>query len=1257
MTSTHGTMAPSSVPSVCALAAVLLALAGCGGGDDAPAATANAAPVAAFTAADSVVAGTPLALDASAASDADGDSLTYSWDFGNGQRGGGKQIAALFADAGDHIVRLTVGDGRGGIASTERVVTVTAGPAAAGSVAALVVVRDASGALLSGVTVVNVAGGTAGLSGADGRTSVSVDRAVSATLRFSKSGYADQFKAFVLPASAESGYLEVVMTPRMAAATLADAAAGGTIDGSDGARVSFEAGSLVDAAGAPVVGAVQVAITPIDVAANARAFPGKFEGTRPSGQQGLIESYGTAEFILTQDGSPVQLAPGRKATIEIPIFTAKNRDGSAVKEGDVFPLWSLNERSGTWIEEGSGRVVAAASPSGLALRGDVTHFSWWNHDQFLFPLARPKPRCLVDTNADGNLEDLTGTGHCWHAGTGPEQPTPFAPFSAGSGRKVILAEPRTQRIPTWIAEDFTPAEGGKVLLVPADLDITFRSYAKNGTLFGTTVVRLGADVEQDVPMLLEPVQDNPGTLAIALPYDQRFAVASRGEVDRFTFAAEAGARYDLVVSRATSSLLGGTVQVRSGAGASTAGGNFGANAFGATLHPGAAEMVSIEVTAGDASPGSYRIEVRKLAPNAGTCSSPTVLTLPSTATPTIPANGAVCFDLSLAADDAIQIDSLSATNVRGTARLFAPNGDAVAISSFGSGQGSILLRFGAASSGIHRLQITNGEPLAGTVDALSVKRLALAGTLATGGSIDSDVNGNVDRRFFLVKPQAASNLAIKLSPGGAALGATLWPEGAVQFGTVVTTTGRVATTTPSVLPVVEVYRMSGQGPWPFALSALAVETIALDADVPVAAPAPFDVRLYRIDGVAGQQWSAGISYANALGGSASVSVYAPVGGQLPMQASAGVLTLADNGPYTVEVRATSQAVAGWPLKIRVNTAAPPEPIALATSTERAVTLALGEVKRYSFDVVQGQVLALQLASTAMDVQASISGGAISTGFASVAFPGTSSHSGPRYVQQSGPAVLTLGGTNRNEARATGAVQLSLQAPTPAAAVLGTAVDTIVFPAQLMSHGYVLPADGKHLLCVAYTGATGNGGSALVKGVVWGPSATTTDYAGDLGATGQGTAFDAIGNLRGGANTLTFMSSLAAPAPLAFRLVGLAAPTMLVAGAGPVNDTLAACQRRYFRFAGLAGGGYTLRVTAPFTGSVRIRKEASAPGDFTLRTDTINLGSTPQPLTAGVERVVAFTIPAAAPHGSGNYIVEIDADGDGAGGYSVSLTTP
>jgi hypothetical protein len=1233
-------------------------LAGCGGGSDGAAAPiVNTAPVAAFAAADTVVVGAPLTLDAAASADADGDPLVYSWNFGNGRRGGGAQLATVFAEAGSYVVRLSVGDGRGGLSTHERTVVVTAGPASVGPVGALAVVRDDSGAPLPGVTIANAAGGPAATTGVDGRGTVSAERGVATTLRFAKAGFADQIKSLTLPPAAESGYLEVVMTARRASSTLADGAAGGTVTGSDGAKVTFDAGSLQQADGTPVSGPVDVTLTPIDVAANGRAFPGRFEGTRTTGQQGLIESYGTAEFLLSQGGAAVQLAPGRKATIEIPVYIGKNRDGSAVKAGDVYPLWSLDERTGGWTEEGTGTVVVAQTPSGFALRGDVTHFSWWNHDQFLFPIARPKPKCLVDSNADGILEDLTGTGHCWHAGTGPEQPTPFAPFAA-AGRKRALAEPATQRVPTWIAEDFTPSEGGKVLLIPADMDITFRSYAKNGTLFGTTVVRLGANVEQDVPMLLEPVQDNPGTLAIALPYDQRFAVASRGEVDRFTFAAEAGASYDLVVSRATSSQLSGTVQVRTGAGASLAGGNFGVNAFATTLNATAAGTLSVDVTAGDASPGSYRIEVRKLAPNSTNCATPAVLALPSTATHAVPANGAVCFELQLAADDAIQIENQSVTSARGTARLFAPSGDAVAIDSFGTGQFSkILLRFGTAVSGTYRLEITNTEPLAGTIHALSLTRLALAGTLATGGSIDADVNGDADTRFFLVKPQAASHLAIKLAAGGAALGATVWPEGALQFGTVVNTTGRIVATTPSVLPVVEVYRMSGQGPWPFALSARAAESIALDADVPVAAPAPFDVQLYRIDGVAGQQWSAGISYGNALVGSASISVYAPVGGELPMSASAGVMTLADNGPYTLEVRTTSQAIAGTPLKIRVNTAAPPEPIALATSTERAVTLALGEVKRYSFDVVQGQVLALLLASTAMDVQASISGGAISDGFAGVVFPGTSTHSGPRYAQQSGPAVLSLRGTSRNEARATGAVQLSLQAPTPAAAVLGTAVDTNVMPAQLMSHGYMLPADGKHLLCVAYTGATGNSNSALVKGVVWGPSATATNYAGDLATTGPGNAFDTIGNLRAGANTLTFMSSLAASAPLAFRLVPLAAPATLVAGAGLVDGTLAACQRGYVRFAGTAGDSYTLRVTAPFAGSVRIRKEAGAPGDFTLRTDTVNLGATPQPLAAGVERVVAFTIPAAAPHGSGNYVVEIDADGDGAGAYTVSLTTP
>jgi hypothetical protein len=47
-----------------------------------------------------------------------------------------------------------------------------------------------------------------------------------------------------------------------------------------------------------------------------------------------------------------------------------------------MPVWSLNETTGVWVQEGEGTVVASASATGLALRATVTHFSWWNPDHF-----------------------------------------------------------------------------------------------------------------------------------------------------------------------------------------------------------------------------------------------------------------------------------------------------------------------------------------------------------------------------------------------------------------------------------------------------------------------------------------------------------------------------------------------------------------------------------------------------------------------------------------------------------------------------------------------------------------------------------------------------------------------------------------------------------------------------------------------------------------------------------------------------------
>jgi PKD repeat protein len=51
-------------------------------------------------------------FDASASSDADGDPLTCTWDFGDGTRTNGSKLYHLFDKPGIYRVKLTVDDGR-----------------------------------------------------------------------------------------------------------------------------------------------------------------------------------------------------------------------------------------------------------------------------------------------------------------------------------------------------------------------------------------------------------------------------------------------------------------------------------------------------------------------------------------------------------------------------------------------------------------------------------------------------------------------------------------------------------------------------------------------------------------------------------------------------------------------------------------------------------------------------------------------------------------------------------------------------------------------------------------------------------------------------------------------------------------------------------------------------------------------------------------------------------------------------------------
>jgi PKD repeat protein len=65
-----------------------------------------------------------MTLNGSASSDADGDALTYSWDFGDGKGGIGAKPSHVYTAAGTYTVTLTVNDGQVNSAPASTTVTV-----------------------------------------------------------------------------------------------------------------------------------------------------------------------------------------------------------------------------------------------------------------------------------------------------------------------------------------------------------------------------------------------------------------------------------------------------------------------------------------------------------------------------------------------------------------------------------------------------------------------------------------------------------------------------------------------------------------------------------------------------------------------------------------------------------------------------------------------------------------------------------------------------------------------------------------------------------------------------------------------------------------------------------------------------------------------------------------------------------------------------------------------------------------------------
>ena len=628
------------------------------------------APTAVFVSAASANAFDPVTFDAAGSTSSDGSALQYAWDFGNGQRGGGKTITRSFGTGGTRTITLTVFDGANRSASVTKAIAIAAPPAPVATLSVQGSVKMLDGTALQGVVIAQVGGTASATTDTAGNARLSLGAGTPLTVRFSKAGYADQVLAVTLPATTGSdAAFEVVMRTRDAALTLADAAAGGSLSGRDGAQLALPPNALVTAAGTAVTGAVQIAITPVDVTQNGGGgFPGSFSGLAQNGMATPIVSFGTTEYVLTAGGQPVQVAPGKTATIELPLYATKRLSGALLAVGDTTPLWSLDETTGGWVQEGSGTVVASTnSPSGLALRASVTHFSWWNSDIGFDPYG-PQPKCAYDTDSGvpgGNDTFATATicNMLAQIDSSAGGPAP----RATKGPSLIAAAALPPRIAGFARRLTIPIAGGVTIPVPANLNVLLKATALNGTWGGTLVVNGGVGVQAQALIKMRPLFAVAGTTpeAITLPFDGTRSLAPLQPIALFTFTGATSRYARVILTPAPSSVLTGRLRLLQGTNVLAT----------ATIIGGTAQLVvpvvgmtyTIEVTGAGAS--AFRMQADLI----GSVQTEPIA-LPLSLTKTIFAYGTFNGLLTVAAPMTVYLARLSDISGPSDIRLLSPTG-------------------------------------------------------------------------------------------------------------------------------------------------------------------------------------------------------------------------------------------------------------------------------------------------------------------------------------------------------------------------------------------------------------------------------------------------------------------------------------------------------------------------------------------------------------------------------------------------------
>ena len=228
-------------------------------------------------------------------------------------------------------------------------------------------VTAAGGAPIEGVTV--SAGSASATTDAQGTyTLTSVTG--TAVVRFVKTGFADGLERLVVGARTSTQLDATLLST--GTPTPIDAVAGGEVATTRGAKVIVPPNALVDKAGAPVTGTVEVSLTPIDPsnADELRAAPGDFQAAQ-AGQPMMLESFGMVDITIRRGEEKLQVAPGKRLELRIPA------PATTTTPAATMPLWSFDETTGVWVDEGTATYEAATR----TYVASAQHMSVWNCDQ------------------------------------------------------------------------------------------------------------------------------------------------------------------------------------------------------------------------------------------------------------------------------------------------------------------------------------------------------------------------------------------------------------------------------------------------------------------------------------------------------------------------------------------------------------------------------------------------------------------------------------------------------------------------------------------------------------------------------------------------------------------------------------------------------------------------------------------------------------------------------------------------------------